>query len=356
MAKPKPCKQCGVPKLVYKGLIWHGNGTINEAKDPDHRMLFCESDNLEALFAGIEKIIGMSIEKLVIESKRRVTKEYLEKMIPATVRKLIYTFRPTLIAEKMAVIGKAHGYGNIEMVTIKKRTEKGDYLLMTIEHPYSVRFFRGDNLGGMEAASGRECTVKEEKVGEDKYQLEMWVSAHPPELQERLKLNTYPLKPGDIHLDRCPSCGVPLAVAAHRWDIDTGVITNPGNGIRMALFGPAGLEAVFNELEGELGETIPETIIEAQRLYTRENFLVGEWLVGEEGLRNMIAMRGLGVLTGFSVDENSLNMVIENPSIVHILVGIVKGLFEMARGVDSTIHAWSISEDGDLSITISINA
>ncbi len=104
-----------------------------------------------------------------------------------------------------------------------------------------------------------------------------------------------------------------------------------------------------------MGESIPETIVEAQRRYTKENFLVGEWLVGEENLRNMIAMRGLGVMTSYSMDENSLTLTIQNPCIIHIIVGIVKGLFEMARGVDSTTHGWSISEDGDLTITISIS-
>ena len=88
-------------------------------------MLFCESGQPEALFAEIEKIIGMSIEKMVIESKRRVTKEYLEKMIPAPVAQAHIPFKPGLIAEKMAVIGKAHGYGKIEMVEIKTHRQGG---------------------------------------------------------------------------------------------------------------------------------------------------------------------------------------------------------------------------------------
>ena len=258
VAKIKVCKECGVPKLVSKGLIWRSDGTIVEKKDPDHRMLFCESENLEALFAGVESIIGMSIEKIVIESKRRVTREYLEKMIPALARKLIYFFRASLIAEKMGVIGGVHGYGHIDMVKIQKHTERGDYLLMTIENPYSIRFFRGDNLGGMEAASGRECTVEEKQIGEDKFQLEMWVGEHPPELQERLKLKAYPLKPGDLVLERCPKCGVPLAVAAYHWNLETGTITHPQTGVRMALFGPVGLEAIFSELVQTYGITIPQ--------------------------------------------------------------------------------------------------
>jgi hypothetical protein len=354
MAEPKPCKECGVHGLIRKELAWNENGTISEVKDPDHRMLFCESDNLEGLFAEVEKIIGHSIEKIIIESKSRGTKEYLEKMIPAFVRKLIYMFKPSLIAERMAVIGKAHGYGDIVMVEIKKHTEKGDYLKMTIENPYSIRFFRGDNLGGMEAASGRECTVKEEKTGENLYQLDIWVGTHPPELKERLKSKVYPLLPGSVEMDRCPSCGTPLAVSAHRWDMGTGIITDPATGTRKALYGPVGLDTVFRELEEELGEAIPETIIEAERRYVKEHFQAVEWLGGEEQLRHMIAVRGMGMLMSYEAGRERLVMTIRNPAIPYVEVGIAKGIFEMATGAESSTHTWSIADNGDLSIKVSL--
>ena len=57
MARLKLCGGCGVPLMVGKGQLWRENGTIVESRDPDHRMLFCESDNLDALFGGIENII-----------------------------------------------------------------------------------------------------------------------------------------------------------------------------------------------------------------------------------------------------------------------------------------------------------
>ncbi len=271
MAKVKTCKECGVPSLVSKGQTWHDNGVITEAKDAEHRMLLCESDNLEALFREIEKIIGLPIEKFIIESKRRVTKEYLEKMIPAPIRKIIYLFKPDLIAGRMAGIAKAYGYGNVELVEVRKTGITADYMVMTIEKPYSILFFRGDNLGGMEAASGRECTVETQSIGEDKYRLDIHVGMHPPELRERLKPRRHDYKPGDLKLERCRICGIPLDVAAYRWDLDAGTITTPRMGRRMALFGPNGLEAVFDDLEAELGESIPDSIIEAQRRYVREH-------------------------------------------------------------------------------------
>jgi hypothetical protein len=351
VARMKTCKECGVPSLVSKGQIWHDNGVITEAKDPGHRMLLCESDDLEALFRGIEKIIGLPIEKFVVESKRRVTKEYLEKMIPAPVRKIIYTFKPDLIAGRMAGIAKAYGYGDVELVEIRKTGRTADYLVMTIERPYSILFFRGDNLGGMEAASGRECTVETRSIGDDKYQLDIHVGSHPPELQERLKPRHHDYKPGDLKLERCRTCGIPLDVAAYRWDLDAGTITTPRMGRRMALFGPYGLEAVFDDLEAELGESIPDSIIEAQRRYVREH-LGEEWLKGPENFRRMCALRGLGNLTSFEADEEHISLAIQNPCVDHLMVGIVQGLFEIATGRENTTHSWSRTEAGDLAITV----
>ena len=171
---------------------------------------------------------------------------------------------------------------------VRKTGITADYLIMTIEKPYSILFFRGDNLGGMEAASGRECTVETQSIGEDKYRLDIHVGMHPPELQERLKPRHYGYKPGDLELERCRTCGIPLDVAAYRWDLDAGTITTPRMGRRMALFGPHGLEAVFDDLEAELGESIPDSIIEAQRRYVREH-LGEEWLKGPENFRRMCA-------------------------------------------------------------------
>lgn len=353
MAEMKLCKECGVPRLVGKGQVWRDNGTIIEKKDPDHRMLLVESDNLEALFQGIEEIIGMSIEKIVIESKRRVTKEYLEKMIPAFARKLIYLFKPSLIAQRMADIGKAYGYGDIELVEIKRHFGKEDYLVMTIERPYSILFFRGDNVGGMEAASSRECQVETEEIGEDKYRLLITVGTHPPELQERLQRKRHEAKPGDIALERCSACGVPSDIAAYRWDLEKGVITTPRMGRRMAMFGPIGLETIFDDLEAELGETIPNSIIEAQRRYVRDN-MGEEWLKGYETFRRMCALRGLGNITGFEADDRHITVTIQNHCVAYLMVGIVQGLFEIATGKEKTVCSWSVADDGDLTIDVSL--
>jgi hypothetical protein len=62
----------------------------------------------------------------------------------------------------------------------------------------------------------------------------------------------------------------------------------------MALFGPLALDAVFDDLEAELGEAIPETVIEAMRRYIRDAWSYEEWWREEDTFRNMIGGAGHG--------------------------------------------------------------
>lgn len=352
MPQQKRCKKCGVPKLVHKDLCWQDNGILTEVKDPSHRMLFTESENLICLFTEIENLIGIPVDRVIIESKSLATKEYLEKILPPYLIKILYIFKPSLIVQKMSEIGRAYGYGKIELLELKKNTDRGDYLAMTIEHPYSMLSFTGDNLGGMEAGTGRECVVKTKDLGGDKHLLELWVSEHPPELKEHIKPMVYPSKPGKVELERCPECNTPFDVASYDFDLEKGVISNPETGVRMAIFGPAGLESAFQALEEELGDSISESIIEAQRLYTLEHMELKEWLGGEEKLRRVMAVRGYGLVTGFDAGTEHLTVSVRNISIPQLTVGTAKGVFEKALKLDSSTHEWHISGDGELYINI----
>lgn len=357
MSKIKTCTECGVPLYVSKGQTWFNNGVIAETKNPDHRLLFFESDILDNLVDGIGEIIGVPIEHIVVESKRRATREYLEKMIPRIVLKTIYLLKPSITASKMADMAKAYGCGDIRLVDLHRgfgRRKQEDYIILTIQHPYSIYFGRGDLLGGMEASSGFECTETTTKIEgkEDMYRLDIRVGDHPPEFRERLPGKTRPHKGGNIQFKRCAKCGIPLNVAHYRWDIGRGMITDPVTGRRMALFTSSGVEAIFDELEAELGEDIPTAIIEAQRRYVRENFRDKEWRSGASGFEHMSTLRGLGMVAGFEVDDEHVSLTIENPCAPLLMVGIVQGLFELGTGAGKTSYTWSRSEDGDLSISV----
>jgi hypothetical protein len=74
----KTCRTCAVPVQIGKLYTWNSNGTITPKRDPGHRMLFYECKHLDRLFAGIEDLIGMSIERQIIESKSRSVIQYIK--------------------------------------------------------------------------------------------------------------------------------------------------------------------------------------------------------------------------------------------------------------------------------------
>ncbi len=57
---------------------------------------------------------------------------------------------------------------------------------------------------------------------------------------------------------------------------------------------PFELDPVFQELEEELGDTIPSLVVEAQRRYTRENFYSAVERHGRGGFPRPVRPQGPG--------------------------------------------------------------
>lgn len=351
----KVCSECGVPYAVSKEHVWSENGVITQAKDPDHRMVFYESDNLDILFQGIEDIIGLPIEHIVIESKRREVKEYVENLLSPLARKAARYVGMGAMIRKLSRIGKAFGYGNVRLADRRVRFDDDDYVSMVISNPHSILFYCGENLGAWEAIDGRQSRVKYEELMENTFEVTNYIGEHPIELSERLEGRAYRFKPGDIHFDRCDKCGVPLDVARCRWNLELGTITDPNSGRRMAIFGPAGFEAITDDLEVELGEAIPEAVIEAQRRYAKQT-LSAETLPRDSrenmDFRGMLSMRGLGNLVQLEFDEQGVTAVIENSCMHLLMVGLIQGIFETLFGYDKSAYEWDLKDDGDLYVGI----
>ncbi len=351
--KIKLCKKCGVPLRVSRSQVWHENGVITEKRSPDMRMIFYESEHLDYLFHLLEEIIGVPLEHIVVESKRRDVKEYTEGMIPGPLRRVVryIGFKP--IAGMLSRLGIAYGFGDIKLVESRRRFAEDDYLVMTVRNPHSLLFFLGENLGAWEAIDGRESVIDYQEIGENTYRCTVRIGRHPMELQERLERRRYPFKPGDIHYERCSHCGVPLEIAEYRWNLEDGVIIDPRRNMRMALFSPTGFEAILDDLEAELGEAIPEAVIEAQRRNVKEHMQESIYK-GKEYLdfKRMLALNGLGYLSRFELSEEGLDVTIQNSCIQLLMVGMVQGIYELARGVEKSSCEWELVPDGDLNISV----
>lgn len=158
--------------------------------------------------------------------------------------------------------------------------------------------------------------------------------------------------PGKVDLERCPICRVPRRVGSCHWDLNAGIITDPEAGRRRAIFVPAGMEAVLEDPEAELGGAIPEAVIKAQRKYTLNTIRRMELKGGRESFREMIAVRGLGLLEELRFDGEGLSVLLRNTCVPLLMVGLFQGAYEVISGCRKSSVRWKISGGGDLVVTI----
>ncbi|RJP27017.1 MAG: hypothetical protein C4536_14595 [Actinobacteria bacterium] len=365
------CGDCGIPLMISRELAWNENGVITLTGSPRSRMVLYESRVIDNLFKGVEELIGVPIEHIVIESRRREVKGYIEKRFPAEMKQL-FNYRDEepsgdgdggglensglVLARDVMMqvidIGRIYGYGASAPGGRWESGERYPWRSNVIRHPYSVPFWAAEALGSVEALEGVEQWVRYEKTEEDTYVVTTYPAGHPIELKERLQRKRYDFKPGDITYERCPSCGLPVDLARYDWRPEEGTITDPDFGRRMAIYGPSALEVVLDDLEAELGESIPEVVVEAQRRYVKSRVSEQNWRRGGGTFNHLTALRGFGNITAFEADEHNLKLTIENSCLHLILVGMAQALYELALNKDSSEYEWSLTSDGDLAIAV----
>lgn len=374
MVNKRKCPACGVPILIGQELRWGEDGVIHLSRSPRNRMVLYESRIIDSVFRGVEDLIGLPIGHIVIESRRREVKKYMEGVFPAWIRRTLMFANDALdgipgvrrlgaqvrerlgksVAGRVFDIGRLYGYGDAEPGPLWETGDLYPWRDTVVHQPYSVFFYAAECLASVEAFEGKDHWVSIEELGEETYLFRVRPGQHPVELKERLGRKRYAFKPGNIRFDRCPECGVPREVARLEWDLERGTIIDPDNGRRMALFGPHAVDAVLMDLEAELGEAVLETVIEVQRRYVKSRVGEENWRRRGTTFARMAALRGLGYVARFEADEKHLSVTICNACMPHLDVGMAQALYEIAMGKDNSERFWSFSEDGILDITVSI--
>ena len=352
MNRIKACRQCSVPLGIGKDVIWHDNGVITHARNPDHRLVFYESDALDEVFEGIEELIGVPIEHIIIESKRRATRTYIEKQIPPLRRRILNRYGLKILSKRIRLMAVNYGYGEVALEDIRNKGDEDDFQSVSVTHPYSLPLFCGDSVGTKEAMDGRDFCVSWEQTGDYTFLVTSRVGRHPIAQRERLERMPCGYKPGDIELKRCASCGVPLGVARCRWNVENGTIMDPGTGRRMAIFNPESIQAILDDLEAELGEKVAEAVIEAQRRSVRRILGKEDALAHQDSYREMLALRGLGYLKSLDFEHKRCTAAIENACLHLFMVGTVKALYEMGSDNESVDHHWELLPDGVLVVEL----
>ncbi len=353
MMRINTCGECGVPEYVSSEHLWLDCGLIAQKRDQRHVVIFIESENLDPLFEGMEGLIGASIERIVLTTRRRAGRAYMARMVPAGVREMLEDGRLKLgdIFGAFAAIGVALGYGKFDLLDYRYERDDHDYAVVRVEKPYSRVFGLCDPAAALEALTGYELGFEYKELGDDAYEVRVFKAEHPEEYKNRLVMRPYNRKEGGIRFEACPSCGAPRELSGFSWDLERGIVTCAATGRRMAFFAPTVIDAIFDELERELGETIPETVVEAQRRFTKAGMYSPREMDDAEVLRKQLAVRGLGDLKEFEMGSRGLRMRLDNAAIHLMVVGLVQGIYEMAQGTESAVE-WELSPEGDLSVEV----
>ncbi|MEW6554285.1 MAG: hypothetical protein AB1384_08380 [Actinomycetota bacterium] len=374
MKRRERCGECGAPLLVSSEFEWRDNGVISLKKSPHNRVALFESRIIDNLFKGIEELIGMSVEHIVIESRRREVKRYIEKHFPAWMIKPLVAVNENLgevpvvehvvrmirnpigrsITRKVLDVGRVYGYGDVIMGPLWRNGDIHPWRVNIIRNPHSVLFFAAEALASVEAFEGRDRWISYENRGEDTYEYTAYPAEHPVELKDWLKRRRYDFKPGEVIFERCQQCGIPLEVARLDWDLEEGTIHDPESGRRMAIIGPFSMDSVLYDLEAELGPSIPEVVVEAQRRYVKSRIEGGYWRHGRTTFSRLAAIRGVGNITVFEVDEKQLHVHIENSCMPLLVLGMAQAIYETALGADGSTFEWRLDDDGDFEFTITL--
>jgi len=360
----KLCPECNTPDHFTREHLWLNNGDIVQARNHNIRLAFMECENLDPLFKGIGEIIGMPIEHIIINIVSRGIESYLDSLIPGDIKKLLRSMKPgdealgekcrqliDALGEATIIQGRINGFGKYTVKNFRYERDERDYSTMWVTDPYSLPFAIGAHAAHNAALVGGEHEVEWKEISPGEYELNSRWAVFGEVLKERLSFKEYHHRDGDIELERCSTCGGPAALSGYKWYLDKGIIKNTFTGRRMTLLGPALLDPVFDELEKELGETIPRVVVEAQKRFIKTGFYsIDE--VGDEGdIRTQLALRGLGNLKDIEMGKRGVSMRLENAALHLIVVGMVQGLFEMAFDVDSHVE-WELTEEGDLELEV----
>jgi hypothetical protein len=347
------CPECEVPEPFNQGQMWLNNGDIVQRANDKARMAFIECENLDPLFKNIGDIIGMPIERFVINITARATKQFMTQLIPKEVKEMIRSKQidPETYIDTILTYCHIIGFGKYEFVDYRYERDEDDYTFLRIEAPFSVPEAAGAIAGVVSAMVGGEHAVSYQEISPGLYEFTTRWTEYPEVLKEKLQLHEYDHVKGDIELERCGTCGCPKALSGYKWELGKGIIKQADTGRRMAVLGPELLDPIFLALEAELGDAIPEAVVEAQRRFVRTGFYTIDMMEADEDLRTQLALRGLGNLYGFKIDEKGAHLLLRNACMHLIVAGMVQGNFEMALDRESYVE-WELSDEGNLEVEV----
>jgi len=140
MSDVKLCEECGVPETFSGVNAWLNNGDIVQSANHQARMGFIECENLDPLFKNVGELIGMPIDKLIINITSRGTRLYLEQAFPEDVLKMLRegSLDNHIFINATTALCQILGFGKYKYIDYRHLNDANDYSILHILKPFSV--------------------------------------------------------------------------------------------------------------------------------------------------------------------------------------------------------------------------
>jgi hypothetical protein len=330
------CGLCGLPIYVRLAAVWNDDGTITGRFVHSTRVVQAYVDELDFIFDGISERIGLDISKIVVEGERKAGLEFTRTLLAGVhgltgmvARNRLFS---RLVFDFVIRASKNAGFGGCRVVSYRHNS----LLQIEVTDSFNPAVLAGNMLGSFEAFAKRPGTVRWEGEG-GRVLITIEADGDERRVEEERLAPVLPVViPGDYKVERCRRCGMPVELTRrYSFDLDRGIATEVCTGRRIVTVMIDSLNAVFKELEQELGGEISDMIVELESEYTREHATMPAVLEEDKAVEQLLSdlrIKGMGNPTEISIAGEELLVRIENPFSEELLTGRVLGYYRAVLG------------------------
>lgn len=213
-----------------------------------------------------------------------------------------------------------------------------------IRNAFSPDIFVAMSLGAFESMEGIRYESTLVELDGETYMMNM-PAKQESHITERMAPEIVTLLPGELKVDLCPRCGLPVALRHLRWDLPNARIIDTRRDVRVSLVDGYACSAVFRELVAELGDDIVPTIIEASHQYETRHIEETGLMTGErdretkyDDFLSSMPATGQGNPVAREVSDSTLSVTIENPYSPYLLAGQLLAAYEAVEDTSGVVE------------------
>ncbi|MBC7230966.1 MAG: hypothetical protein H5T74_11335 [Actinobacteria bacterium] len=342
----KGCPACGVPRRIAFVHRWREDGIL-ESRMGAARAIMIERDAFAGVLERIEEALGIPIDHILIDAKRRDAKLYVDDVLAGFAGRVV-RMGPLRRLGYLVMIRQAATIGLAKAQLLAYRTGKRFIgRALPVYHPV---LFVGDVCGAFESLERKRARPVYGNIGEAWY-CELYVDESLP-VEERLELEKTPEVPAQAGHERCARCGVPRGIGDFRWDLEQGKIIDRRTGEWVIYINVEGVNSVLRELEREIGEEIPRLVHEfTADFYSR---LASEHPGSFLSDLAFMKLRGFGVPEREDPGEEELRsgILVRNAFNAPMVAGMVAAAY---RG-EGRRFTWEVPEKGTVLVRLEVSS